>query len=64
MKDSRPKDAMRTLMKARRKIETVIGQLTDRFHIQKVRAKNLWHLTHRITRKILSHTVCIVLNKN
>jgi len=57
MKDSRPKDAMRTLMKARRKIETVIGQLTDRFHIQKVRAKNLWHLTHRITRKILSHTV-------
>ena len=39
MKDSRPKDAMRTLMKARRKIETVIGQLTDRFHIQKVRAK-------------------------
>ena len=63
MKDSRPKDAMRTLMKARRKIETVIGQLTDRFHIQKVRAKNLWHLTHRITRKILSHTVCIVLNK-
>ena len=63
MKDSRPKDAMRTLMKARRKIETVISQLTDRFHIQKVRAKNLWHLTHRITRKILSHTVCIVLNK-
>ena len=32
-------------------------------NIQKVRAKNLWHLTHRITRKILSHTVCIVLNK-
>ncbi|MGL2933384.1 IS982 family transposase, partial [Acinetobacter haemolyticus] len=22
-----------------------------------------WHLTHRITRKILSHTICVVLNK-
>ncbi|EEH68212.1 hypothetical protein HMPREF0023_2255 [Acinetobacter sp. ATCC 27244] len=41
----------------------MIGQLTDRFHIQKVRAKDLWHLTHRITRKILSHTICVVLNK-
>ncbi|WP_343597515.1 IS982 family transposase [Acinetobacter sp.] len=63
MRDSRPKEAMRILMKARRKIETVISQLTDRFHIQKVRAKDLWHLTHRITRKILSHTMCIVINK-
>lgn len=63
MRDSRPKEAMRILMKARRKIETVISQLTDRFHIQKVRAKDLWHLTHRITRKILSHTICIVINK-
>ena len=64
MRDSRPKEAMRILMKARRKIEIVISQLTDRFHIQKVRAKNLWHLTHRITRKILSHTMYIVINKN
>lgn len=64
MTDFRPKEAMRILMKARRKIETVIGQLTDRFHIQKVRAKDLWHLTHRIGRKILSHTICIILNKN
>ena len=63
MIDSRPKEAIQILMKARRKIETVIGQLTDRFHIQKVRAKDLWHLTHRITRKILSHTICVVLNK-
>lgn len=33
MKDHRSKEAMGLLMKARRKIETVIGQLTDRFHI-------------------------------
>ena len=63
MTDSRSQESMRLLMKARRKIETVIGQLTDRFNIQKVRAKDLWHLSHRFIRKILSHTVCVVLNK-
>ncbi|MFP6819743.1 MAG: IS982 family transposase, partial [Acinetobacter sp.] len=26
------------------------------------RAKDLWHLTHRITRKILSHTIAVILN--
>jgi hypothetical protein len=40
MIDFRPKETLQILMKARRKIETVIGQLTDRFHIQKVRAKD------------------------
>lgn len=63
MKDSRPKQAMRILMNARRKIETVIGQLTERFNIQKVWAKDLWHLTHRMGRKILAHTLCTILNK-
>lgn len=63
MKDSRPKQVMKTLMNARRKIETVIGQLTERFNIQKVWARDLWHLTHRIGRKILAHTLCTILNK-
>lgn len=62
MVDLRPKESIRILMNARRKIETVIGQLTDRFNIQKVRAKDLWHLTHRIVRKILSHTLSVILN--
>ncbi|AUX89037.1 MULTISPECIES: IS982-like element ISAba825 family transposase [Acinetobacter] len=63
MPDSRSQESMRLLMRARRKIETVIGQLTDRFNIQKVRARDLWHLSHRFIRKILSHTVCVVMNK-
>ena len=62
MVDLRPKESIRILMNARRQIETVIGQLTDRFNIQKVRAKDLWHLTHRIVRKILSHTLSVILN--
>lgn len=63
MSNFRSQKSMKLLMKARRRIETVIGQLTDRFNIQKVRAKDLWHLSHRFIRKILSHTVCVVLNK-
>jgi hypothetical protein len=44
-------------MKVRRLVETVIGQLSEQFHIEKVRARDLWHLTSRSARKILSHTV-------
>lgn len=62
MADYRSKEAMRILMKVRRKIEPVIGQLTDQFNIQKVRARDLWHLNHRITRKTLSHSVSVILN--
>ncbi|MGA8163715.1 MAG: IS982 family transposase, partial [Waddliaceae bacterium] len=46
----------------RRLIETVIGQLSERFHIEKVRARNLWHQASRFWRKLLAHTVCIKQN--
>ncbi|MGA8164471.1 MAG: IS982 family transposase, partial [Waddliaceae bacterium] len=41
---------------------TVIGQLSERFHIEKVRARNLWHQASRFWRKLLAHTVCVKLN--
>jgi hypothetical protein len=50
-------------MKTRRLIETVIGQLAERFHIETVRARDLWHLTNRFVRKILAHTMGVFLNK-
>jgi hypothetical protein len=46
-----------TMGRIRRRIETVIGQLVERFHIGKVRARDRWHLTLRVNRKILSHTI-------
>lgn len=63
MTDDRPKPVLKRLMKVRRTVETVIGQLAERFNIQKVRAKDLWHLSHRLIRKVLSHNLCFVLNK-
>jgi len=46
----------------RYRIDTVFGQLTDRFHIKRVWAKDLWHLTGRIYRKVLAHTLVLILN--
>jgi len=62
MVDTRPKSFVRQLMSARRLVETVIGQLADRFNIEKVRARDLWHLTNRFVRKLLAHTVAVFLN--
>lgn len=63
MGEKREKNFIKWLTSTRRLVETVIGQLTDRFQIEKVRAHKLWYLTNRIARKILAHTVCMCMNK-
>ncbi len=63
MQDKRPKEFIKTIMNIRRLVETMIGQLTERFQIQSIRAKDTWHLMAKITRKILAHTVCFHINK-
>lgn len=62
MKDERPKEFLRWMLGARRLVETVIGQLTERFHIEKVRARDLWHQCSRFWRKLLAHTASIKLS--
>ena len=64
MKDDRPKGFLKWMTGTRRLIETVIGQLAERFHIEKVRARDLWHEASRFWRKILAHTACVQLNIN
>jgi IS5 family transposase len=64
MKETRSKYFVNKLMNIRRKIETVIGQLTDRFKIQSIRSKNIWHLISKIQRKLCSHTFAFILNGN
>lgn len=63
MQDARPKWWVRLLQAVRRLIETVNGQLAVRFHMEQVRARDLWHLTSRFNRKVLAHTVCCFLNR-
>jgi hypothetical protein len=63
MKDTRPKWFVRKIVSMRRLIETVISQLTERFNIENIRAKKLWHFLRRVTRKILAHTIAFAINK-
>ena len=43
-------------------IESVNGQLAERYNIKRTWAKDLWHLCHRLIRKVLSHTAAAVLS--
>lgn len=46
----------------RRLIETVYAQLTQRFHIARMKVRDAWHLQNLWITKILAHTVCVFLN--
>lgn len=63
MRDHRPKPLVKKLMKVRRKIESTIGQLEHYFNIEKCRCRDVFHLTGRIARKMLSYTVGAYLNQ-
>lgn len=49
------------LVRTRRRIETVLGQLVERFHLARVWARDPWHLSARVLRKVLSHTTAVLL---
>jgi hypothetical protein len=50
------------LSAVRYRIETSNGQLAERYAIKRTWAKDLWHLCHRLIRKILSHTALALIN--
>jgi hypothetical protein len=54
----------RTVSRHRQLVETVIGHLCHWFDIERILARDLWHLTSRLARKILAHTVIICLNRS
>jgi hypothetical protein len=45
----------------RYRIDTVFGQLVERYHAKKVWARDAWHLWSRLLRKVLSHTLAVLL---
>jgi hypothetical protein len=50
------------LSRVRSRIDTVFGQLSERCGVTRVWARDLWHLSSRLLRKVLMHTVSILLN--
>lgn len=62
-KDPDP-ERSRRLSRARWVIETVFGQLAERFRVKRTWARDLWHLSHRVIRKVLGHTVAVWINRS
>lgn len=52
----------RALGRTRQRIETTLSQLSERFQIKRVWARDLWHLASRLYRKILSHLLMVWFN--
>lgn len=63
MKDERSPEFLLKIKGVRRLIETVIGQLDERFNFNVVWARDLWHLLSRLARKTLTHTVGVFFNR-
>jgi predicted FMN-binding regulatory protein PaiB len=55
MKDDRPQTFVQELLKIRRRVETVIGQLCEEFDLNQCRAKTFWHLHSKLIPKILAY---------
>jgi hypothetical protein len=50
------------LSRLRYRIDTAFSQLTERYSIKRVWARDVWHLASRLLRRVLSHTVVFLLN--
>ena len=62
MTEARPRWWLRLLQRVRKRVETVISQLEQRFGLACTRARDPWHLTNRVARKILAHTLAVSFN--
>jgi hypothetical protein len=59
-KDPTPKRSA-LLSRVRYRIDTVFGQLAERFRVKRVWAQDPWHLWSRLLRKLVSHTLAVLL---
>ncbi len=62
MKTDLPEHLLKFCKRIRKRVETVGSQLTGRFKADHIRVHDFWHFQHRLIRKILAHTVCVLLN--
>lgn len=51
----------RWLVAKRRRIETVLGQVVERYRLKRVWARDAWHLWSRWLRIVVSHTIAVLL---
>jgi Transposase DDE domain len=51
-----------SLSRVRYRSDTVFGQLVERCAVKRVWARDLWHRCSRMLRKVLIHTLAVLLN--
>jgi hypothetical protein len=61
-RDPRP-ERSRVISRLRYRIETAFSQLAERFTIKRVWARDMWHFSSRLMRKVLAHTIGIILSR-
>ncbi|MFC0180367.1 hypothetical protein ACFFIT_09790 [Thorsellia kenyensis] len=62
MRDKLPKN-IRNLWNDRKIIESTIGQLAEKFNLERTFARTMLSLTNRLSRKVLSHKLASLFNK-
>jgi hypothetical protein len=53
----------KVLGRVRYLVDTVFGQLTDRFGLKRVWARDVWHVRNRLLRAFLMHTIGFLFNQ-
>jgi hypothetical protein len=61
-RDTQPRRS-HVISSIRYRIETVFSQLAERFRVKRVWARDMWHFSSRLLRKVLAHTIGIILNR-
>lgn len=51
----------RWLVAKRRRIETLVGPVVERYRLKRVRARDAWRLWARWLRTVISHTLAALL---
>lgn len=53
----------RVITRIRYRIETVFSQFCERLSVKRVWARDLWHLSSRLLRKVLTHNLMVEFNR-
>ena len=61
MPDPRPKSERHALNRLRKPVETALSVLIDCFHLTKIKARDIWHYTNKLLRKLIAYNFSIAL---
>src|SRR4051812_13198745 len=64
LRKARPQWVLGQAMRLRRRIEAVLGRLTDGFAIARIRGRDFWRWSARVIRKVLAYNLLLRFGRN